>query len=525
MFRDAGFPDDAFESNQALGAELEPIRWDLRVFDTEWSDGESFEWMHARSLAWNLLDNPYVALQPILDNKSISGGVWQSVLDLLAFGQGWVDIARELRNWNYEVIDEPIYSRITKDLGPALVALEFYLNVFPKANQAIAWNLSRFSIYGPETERYVAPADSDYTFALGDFVEKAQIRKRYPITAPLLDVIDLGNLWSNRDADPAHLASHFNYEFINFSDETGVPLPLSATQVGANHFQVSFDTYPRWYESLHEYFSGNHSSRSTSGFMPVDASDLVVDVFVKYKGFIGQFHVDQNRGRFVRKNFNNAVVGHRFGPIRMDLRRLDIPRPPQFEPIKAKEERVIIDSEVSESEAQFTINLRDEVLLAHSLERTFEDASSFRSDGKWHSNLLPSDDPHFKTCLMALVEADEIDLIEPALLQVIDGTLEMNTQSWANHFIAEIWDKTQKFHRVYASISQMPSEKEISLSDFAESDRTYLTTLVRKFEKQVVSSDELMHIGSLLAFSRDEGATAEEILESLVSALDYFGDC
>jgi hypothetical protein len=34
-----------------------------------------------------------------------------------------------------------------------------------------------------------------------------------------------------------------------------------------------------------------------------------------------------------------------------------------------------------------------------------------------------------------------------------------------------------------------------------------------------------MHIGSLLAFSRDEAATAEEILESLVSAFDYFGDC
>ena len=445
MFLEAGFPDDAFESNKSLGAELEPIRWDLRVFDTEWSDGESFEWMHARSLAWNLLDNPYVALQPILDNKLISVGVWQSVLDLLAFGQGWVDIARELRNWNYEVIDDPIYSRITKDLGPALVALELYLNVFPKANQAIAWNLSRFSIDGPETERYVVPAESDYTFALGDFVEKAQIRERYPITAPLLDVIDLGNLWSNRDADPAHLASHFNYEFIDFSAKTGVPLPISATQVGANHFQVSFDTYPRWYESLHEYFLRNQSSRSTSGYMPVDASDLVVDVFVKYMGFIGQFHVDQNRGRFVRKNFNNAVVGHRFGPIRRDLHRMDIPWAPQFEPINAKEERMIIDSEVSESEARFTINLREEVLLAHSLERTFEDASSFRSDGQWHSNLLPSDDPHFKTCLMALVEADEIDLTEPALLQVIDGTLEMNIQPWANEFIAEIWDKLKNF--------------------------------------------------------------------------------
>ena len=523
MFREAGFPDDAFESNQALGAELEPIRWDLRVFDSKWSDGESFEWMHARALAWNLLDNPYVALQPILVDKSISGGIWQAVLDLLAFGQGWVDIARELRNWDYEVIDEPIYSRITKDLGPALVALELYLNVFPEANQAIAWNLSSFSIYGQETERYVAPADSDYTLALSDFVEKAQIRDRYPVTAPLLDVIDFGNLASNRETDPAHLASHFNYDFIDFSAEIGEP--LSATQVGDNHFQVSFDTYPRWYESLHAYFSSNHSSRSTTSYMPVDASDLVVDVFVKYIGFIGQFHVDQDRGRFVRKNFNDAVVGHRFGPIRMDLRRMDIPWAPQFESLNTKEDSMIINSEVSESEARFTINLRDEVLLAHSLERTFEDTSSFRSDGQWHSNLLPSDDPHFKTCLMALVEAGEIDLTEPALSQVLDGTLELSIQPWANEFIAEIWDKTQKFHRVYASIGQIPSENEIALSDFAESDRTYLTTLIRNFEKQVVSSDELMHIGSLLAISRGAGATAEEILESLVTAFDYFGDC
>jgi len=523
MFREAGFPEDAFESNQPPGADLEQVRWDLRVFDSEWSDGESFEWMHARALAWNLLDNPYVALQPILDDKAISGGVWQSVLDLLAFGQGWIDIARELRNWNYQVIEEPVFSRITKDLGPALVALELYLNVFPEANQAIARNLASFSIHGPQTERFMAPADSDYTFALGDFVEKAQIRERYPITAPLLDVIDLGNFASNRDTDPAHLASHFNYDYVALSAE--IDNSLSATQIGDNHFQVSFDTYPRWYESLHEYFSGNHSSRSTSSHVPVDASDLIVDVFVKYMGFIGQFHVDQNRSRFVRKNFNNAVVGHRFGPFRMDLQQMAIPRAPQFETINAKEERVIIDSEVSESEARFTINLRDEVLLAHSLERTFEDASSFRSDGQWHSNLLPSDDPHFKTCLIALVEADEIDLTEPALLQVLDGTLEMSIQSWANEFIVEIWDKTQKFHRVYASISQMPSEKEISLSDFAESDRTYLTRLIRNFEKQAVSFDELMHIGSLLALSQGDSSTAEETLESLVSALDYFGDC
>ena len=126
---------------------------------------------------------------------------------------------------------------------------------------------------------------------------------------------------------------------------------------------------------------------------------------------------------------------------------------------------------------------------------------------------------------MALVEADEIDPTEPALLQVIDGTLEMNIQPWANEFILEIWDKTQKFHRIYASISQVSSGKEISLSDFAESDQTYLKMLISNFEKQVVSSDELMHIGSLLSLSQGEGSTAEETLESLVSALDYFGDC
>jgi len=49
MFREAGFPDDLFESYQDLGAVLEPIRWDLRVLDSEWSDGESLKWMHARS--------------------------------------------------------------------------------------------------------------------------------------------------------------------------------------------------------------------------------------------------------------------------------------------------------------------------------------------------------------------------------------------------------------------------------------------------------------------------------------------
>lgn len=37
--------------------------------------------------------------------------------------------------------------------------------------------------------------------------------------------------------------------------------------------------------------------------------------------------------------------------------------------------------------------------------------------------------------------------------------------------------------------------------------------------------DELMHIRVLVPLSQGEGSTAEEILESLVLALDYFGDC
>ena len=48
--------------------------------------------------------------------------------------------------------------------------------------------------------------------------------------------------------------------------------------------------------------------------------------------------------------------------------------------------------------------------------------------------------------------------------------------------------------------------------------------LIRNFEKQVVSSDELMHIGSLLGLPQGVASTAEGTLESLVSALEYFGD-
>lgn len=42
---------------------------------------------------------------------------------------------------------------------------------------------------------------------------------------------------------------------------------------------------------------------------------------------------------------------------------------------------------------------------------------------------------------------------------------------------------------------------------------------------QTFGLDELMHIGVLLPLSQGESSTAEETLESLVSALDYFGDC
>lgn len=295
-----------------------PLHWNLwtvkdeiGVFDNE----TSFESTNARALFWNLVDNPSVVSLPSIteDNREMGKGVWLGVLDLLAYGCGWTNIRRELNWWamgGFEVIDEPVFGRLNRDLGPALLALVWYLNKYEKAATRIESYLTSIGLpsFTDEESGIYDGRGPDFLelSEIESYLEHQDIKQRYPVTAVLLD---------GEGDDPAGLVRAFTFESLSEDDEDRT----SVVEIDEHHLQIAFQNYSHWYRNLHRLVDefmveawGSEGLLSPRGFR--------VDVWVRGIGFLGQFVFDEERNRFVRDiKVLDFGVAHRFGPRRKDF--------------------------------------------------------------------------------------------------------------------------------------------------------------------------------------------------------------
>jgi hypothetical protein len=318
--------DELFDGS--AGERLPPsLKWELWTVEDDinvFGQADSFDWLNARGLVWSLVDLLGVVAFPRVDesHKQAGHGVWQAALDLLAYGNGWVNIRRELNAWalqGFSVIDEPILARLKHDLGESLWALVWYLNEYPWASDQIENYLTSIQM------RFVFPESERHTFEgrgpnfldpqqIRGLINDRGIRERFPFTSVLLD--------DDGGKDPAHLSPHFAFQ--------GAPTPeredLMLEVITESHIQVEFRTYARWYERLHEELD-----LRSQGFTPQDLAidelsvwvnpGLIADIWVRGIGFLGQFVLDEERQRFVRnERILTRGVGHRFFPERAGLR-------------------------------------------------------------------------------------------------------------------------------------------------------------------------------------------------------------
>ena len=102
------------------------------------------DWTDAKALVWILLGIEGASLIPSRGNiePHSPGGRswWQAAVDLLALGEGWADIAGELRQWRLRGYPPqgPVLSFVKSTWGDTIVALELYLSSHPWANANIA---------------------------------------------------------------------------------------------------------------------------------------------------------------------------------------------------------------------------------------------------------------------------------------------------------------------------------------------------------------------------------------------------
>lgn len=287
------------------------VRDELMVFGRD----ASFASENSRALLWNLVDNPSVVALPHVskDNLELARGVWLAVLDLLAFGNGWVNVRRELNAWalrGFEVIDEPVYGRLHRDIGPALYALVWYLNKHDKAAAEIENYLTNIGLPGhiSEEEGIYEGHGPNYLSVseIESFIEVEDLRQKYPLVAFLFE---------GTGEDPAQLARYFTYRDLTEDDEDR----SSVVEIDENHLQVAFDIYPHWYRDLHRIVDDYLDQISDTGVLD-HPNGFKVDVWVRGMGFLGQFVFDHERNRFVRDlKILNLGVAHRFGPRRNDF--------------------------------------------------------------------------------------------------------------------------------------------------------------------------------------------------------------
>ena len=98
---------------------------------------DSFEWMHARKVLWPLSHTPSTMIAFSSDqDPMMRHGIWQAVIDLLMYGNGWLNLAGELRSWrknNYEQSND-ILTFVVHNFRELLLPLETYFAVYTGAN-------------------------------------------------------------------------------------------------------------------------------------------------------------------------------------------------------------------------------------------------------------------------------------------------------------------------------------------------------------------------------------------------------
>lgn len=316
------FPDAHFSRK-------EPFAWDVWTCEDEvgvFTQHDPYEITMTRTLFWSLLDNTNVAAVPAPDESNLQAslGAWLGVLELLAYGNGWVNIRRELNGWavsNFEVIDETVFGRIQHDLGPALWALVWYLNKFPEASNKIqdylediesprsttldSWDEGFYEGRGPN---FINPS------VIMNHIDAVKLRERYPFTRVLLDDFPF------EGPDPTDLSG----AFTRLSrDETSRDIRVE--ELAMDRLQVSC-RFANWYQRVHssvkEFVDLAYDSPDSPGESTMRKSwleSLRVDVWVYGIGFMGQFRFHEERNRLVRQDSVFYVgVPHRFFPSRFD---------------------------------------------------------------------------------------------------------------------------------------------------------------------------------------------------------------
>ena len=484
-------------------------------------------WTDAKALVWNLLDIEGAALIPSRDNidpHSPSGrSWWQAAVDLLALGEGWADIAGELRQWRLRGYPPqgPVLSFVKSTWGDTIVALELYLSRYAWANSNIANHVfaAREGAVGRPTE----PTEIGIRELQELFQLTQHAKVRHPagfLTSVLIDdSITESYDWhvDQGGSDNAHLSPHFTHEWkeVSLQIEEG-----DTVRVNNSYAVLELTHYEAWYHKIHDLRRASLTGEITNHEIST------VDVRIKGIGSIGVFEFNPSINAFV------ITGAHIFGTARNSSGPLLVSPKYGFtlnsEMVEQLEKHIDhFDSWEDEPIEELTIETRDEVGLAAFMNYCIavrndwqegDDSDWSRLNGQWVKGWMKPDGPQYLNCLAAMAAGGFLEPDVGPLEQMIDDSESIDIEPWATECVMHLWDELASFPVLIAKVATRNADSSVSLEEFDEPIATAFVELIQGAVKAVKRSDEQFVFRYLLEFINGAPLTTEKLLEELIEA-------
>ena len=485
------------------------------------------DWTDAKALVWILLGIDGAALVPSRDNidpHTPSGrSWWQAAVDLLALGEGWADIAGELRQWRLRGYPPqgPVLSFVKSTWGDTIVALELYLSTY-------AWANSNIANYVFAAREGVAPRPTEPTEIgareLQELFELTQHAKvRHPaghLTSVLIDDShrEAQHLFVQQSGgDEAHLSPHFTHEWMEVSlrIEEG-----DTVRINNSYAVLELAHYEAWYHKIHDLRRASLTGEITSQEIST------VDVRIKGIGSIGVFEFNPSINAFV------ITGAHIFGTARNSSGPLlDSPKygfTLNSEMAEQLEKHIDhFDSWEDEPIEELTIETRDEVGLAAFMNYCIavrndwqegDDSDWSRLNGQWVKGWLKPGGPQYLNCLAAMAAGGFLEPAVGPLEQMIDDSGSIDIEPWAVPYVLRLWDGLSSFPVLIAQVASRDADSSIFLVEFEKPIATAFVELVQDSMNSTRRSAERAQYAELAEFLDGATLTCQELLDELVNA-------
>ena len=485
------------------------------------------EWTDAKALVWNLLGIEGASLIPSRDNielHSPSGrSWWQAAVDLLALGEGWADIAGELRQWRLRGYPPqgPVLSFVKSTWGDTIVALELYLSTYVWANSNIANYV--FAAREGAAPRPTEPTEIG-SRELQELFELTQHAKvRHPagyLTSVLIDDShrEAQHLFVQQSGgDEAHLSPHFTHEWMEVSlrIEEG-----DTVRINNSYAVLELAHYEGWYHKIHDLRRASLTGEITSQEIST------VDVRINGIGSIGVFEFDASINGFV------ITGAHIFGTARNSSGPLlDSPKygfTLNSEMAEQLEKHIDhFDSWEDEPIEELTIETRDEVGLAAFMNYCIavrndwqegDDSDWSRLNGQWVKGWLKPGGPQYLNCLAAMAAGGFLEPAVGPLEQMIDDSGSIDIEPWAVPYVLRLWDGLSSFPVLIAQVASRDADSSIFLVEFEKPIATAFVELVQDSMNSTRRSAERAQYAELAEFLDGATLTCQELLDELVNA-------